>query len=247
MKKNIHLLSRRAMLARLLAGVFVLAPLPLLADPPAPEPVRVACVGDSITYGAGLKDRKNESYPVWLGRWLGSGFDVRNFGRSGATMLARGDLPYIKQKQYAAALAFKPDIIVILLGTNDSKHPGSDSLDTTNVANNWQYKADYVPDYEALITAFRQANPSAKIWICCPPPSFPGRWGISNQTIRDEIIPLVNQVAEETHVKVINLYTAFSGRKDMFPDTVHPNAAGAKLMASVIYTDVFGKPAPTIR
>ncbi len=244
MRKKLRLLSRRAMLACLAASVILLAGRFLLADEPVQQPVRVACVGDSITFGMGIIDREHDSYPACLGRWLGTGFDVRNFGRNAATLLHKGDLPYIKQEQYADALAFKPDVVVIILGTNDSKHPGSDSLDTTNVANNWQNKADYVPDYEALIAAFRQANPAAKIWIGCPPPCFPGRWGISNRTIHDEIIPLVYQVAAETHVKVINLYAAFSGRKDLFPDTVHPNAAGAKLMASVIYTDIIGKPPP---
>jgi acyl-CoA thioesterase-1 len=228
----------------LFAGFFLCTPLLLLADPPAQAPVHVACVGDSITYGSGLKDRKNESYPSWLGRWLGSGFDVRNFGRSGATMLHKGNLPYIEQKQYTDALAFKPDMVIIILGSNDCKHPGNTGLDTTNVSNNWQYKADYVPDYEALIAAFRQANPAAKIWIGYPPPAFPGRWGISDQTIHDEVIPLVYQVAAEAHVNVIDLYKALSGRKDLFLDTVHPNAAGAKFMAAVIYTDVFGKPPP---
>ena len=244
MKIKLQLLSRRVALVRLFAAVFLVVPGFVLADAPAQLPVRVACVGDSITYGAGIKDRKNDSYPACLGRWLGSGYDVRNFGRSGATLLAKGDLPYIKQPQYTNALAFKPDIIVIILGTNDSKHPGTGNAATNNFANNWQYKADYVPDYEALITAFREANPAAKIWVCCPPPSFPGRWGISDETIRDEITPLVYQVAAQTNVKVINLYSALSGRKEMFPDTVHPNPTGAKFMAGVIYKGIIGKAPP---
>jgi lysophospholipase L1-like esterase len=170
---------------------------------------------------------------------------VRNFGRSGATLLTKGNLPYIKQPQYTNALAFKPDIIVIILGSNDSKHNGNTGLDTTNVSDNWQYKADFVPDYEALIAAFRQANPAAKIWIGYPPPAFPGRWGISDQTIHDEVIPLVNQVAANEHVGLINLYSAFSGKKEMFLDTVHPNAVGAKFMAGIIYTGIFSEPPPT--
>jgi acyl-CoA thioesterase I len=246
MRTKLPLLSRRAILVRIIAAVFLLIPGFLLADAPVPQPVRVACVGDSITYGVGIKDRKNDSYPVCLGRWLGSGYDVRNFGRSGATLLAKGDLPYIKQKQYTDALAFKADIVVIILGTNDSKHPGAGSAATNNFANNWQYKADYVPDYEALIKAFREANPAAKIWVCCPPPSFPGQWGINDETIRDEIVPLVYQVAAQTGVKVINLYSALSGQKEMFPDTVHPNAVGAKFMAGVIYKGIIGKSPPAM-
>jgi acyl-CoA thioesterase-1 len=244
MRTKLQFISRRTALIRFVGATFLLVPGFLLADESTNQAVRVACVGDSITYGAGIKDRKNDSYPACLGRWLGGGYDVRNFGRSGATLLANGDLPYIKQQQYRDALAFKPDVAVIILGTNDSKHHAVGEPETNNFADNWKYKADYVPNYVNLIGALRDANPAVKIWICSPPPSFPGQWGINDETIRDEITPRVYQVAAQTDVKVINLYSALSGRGELFPDTVHPNAAGAKVMAGVVYTSVFGKSAP---
>jgi len=234
MKTPAHF-SRREMLLRLLLGVAVFSSPALRADPPPPLTIRVACVGDNITYGAGLHDRNNTSYPACLGRLLGTGYDVSNFGVSGATMLHKGDLPYIKQKAHDKALAFKPDILVIMLGTNDSKHPGPGSLDTANVANNWQYKSEFLPNYEALIAEFRAVNPAVKIYACDPPPAFPGRWGINNTTIHSEVIPLVHQVAADEKVNEINVYDAFASHSDMFPDTVHPNADGAKLMAETIY------------
>jgi acyl-CoA thioesterase-1 len=238
MKQNLHFLPRRTMLFRLLIALFILIPSALFAD----GPTRVACVGDSITYGSGLKDRDHDSYPAWLGRWLGTGYDVRNFGHSGATLLKKGNLPYVQQPEYTAAVAFKPDIIVIMLGTNDSKHHTSDSGD--NVSENWQYKADYVSDYEALIGDFRRANPAAKFYVCYPTPCFPGRWGINDDTIHHEIIPLVHQVADDSKATVIDLYDAFAGRKDLFPDTVHPNENGARLMAADVYAVLTGKTAP---
>lgn len=206
--------------------------------------IRVACVGDSITFGSGLKNRQQDSYPAVLGRWLGAGWDVRNFGVSGATLLKKGDRPYDRQKAHAEALAFAPDIVVIMLGTNDSKHRGDGSLDSNRALNNWQYKADFVPDYEALIAGFRKANPQAKIYVCLPTPCFPGRWGINNGTIHDEIIPLVRQVAADTRAGVIDLNSALAGKKDLFPDTVHPNPAGARLMAAAVYHTLTGKNAP---
>lgn len=240
MKK--HTLSKHTVLLCLFFAFIILVSPALLAD--LPPPIRVACVGDSITYGTGIKDRMHNSYPAWLGLWLGTNYDVRNFGHSGATLLKKGDLPYVRQKEHDEAVAFEPDIVIIMLGTNDSKHHGGGLPTTNNVAENWRHKADYVPDYEALIAEFRKANPAAKIWICCPTPCFPGRWGIDDNTIHNEIVPLVQQVAAESQVNVINLYNAFSGQKDMFPDTVHPNAAGAKRMAAIIYTNVFGKLPP---
>lgn len=231
-------------LLRLLFGVCVIALSAPLANADAPQATRVACVGDSITYGAGLKDRNEESYPAWLGRWLGSGYNVRNFGRSGATLLHAGDLPYIKQPQHDEALAFKPDVVIIMLGTNDSKHHGGGLPPNDKVAENWPYKTNYVSDYEALIAEFRAANPAAKIYVCYPTPCFPGRWGIDDKVIHDEIRPLVHTVARRSGTKIIDLYKPFKGKPDLFPDTVHPNAAGAKMMAAVVYHALTGKKVP---
>jgi acyl-CoA thioesterase-1 len=245
MEQPLHLFSRREMLFSLACALLILNPLALLGDTSAQTPIRVACVGDSITYGSGLKDRMNNSYPTWLGRWLGPDYDVRNFGHSGATLLNKGDLPYVQQKEHEEAIAFKPDVVVIMLGTNDSKHHGGGLAGTNNVAENWQYKADYVPDYEALIAEFRKANPAAKVYVCYPTPCFPGRWGIDDKTIHHEVIPLVRQIAHQSNATIIDLNKPFSGKKDLFPDTVHPNDAGAKLMATIVYHALTGKKAPT--
>ena len=214
------------------------------ADSVSEKVVRVACVGDSITFGSGIKDRQHDSYPAVLGGLLGAGWDVRNFGHSGATLLKKGDLPYFKQKEHAEALAFAPDIVVIMLGTNDSKHRGDGSLDADNAVDNWQHKADYISDYEELIAEFRKANPTVKVYVCLPTPCFPGRWGINDKTIHDEVIPLVQQVAKDENAGVIDLNTALAGKKNLFPDTVHPNPAGAKLMAETIYHVLTGREIP---
>jgi len=231
-------------LAKPIRPLLLLAVACLAITANAAPSIRVACVGDSITYGSGLTNREQYSYPAWLGRWLGPEYDVRNFGVSGATLLHKGDRPYFKQKAHAAALAFKPDIVVILLGTNDSKHRGDGSLDADQAINNWRYRADYVPDYEALIAEFRTANLKAEVYVCLPPPSFPGRWGINGKTIHDEIIPMVKQVAKATNARVIDLYHALPDKTDLFPDTVHPNRAGAKLMAAAVYRALTGREPP---
>jgi lysophospholipase L1-like esterase len=227
------------MLRGLIFGLLVLASPALFADS---APIRFACIGASTTYGYGLQDRVHNSYPAWLGRWLGTNYDVRNFGVSGTTLMSKGDKPYIKQQAFADALAFKPDIVVIMFGGNDSKHPLPG--DTNNVPNNWQHKADFVPDYEAFIAAFRHANPSTRIYLCYPTPAFPGRWGINDNTIHHEIIPLVQRVAAESGVDTIDIYDAFANRKDLFPDTVHPNEVGARLLAAYVYTAVMSHAPP---
>lgn len=245
--------SRRKFILTLPAALCALTCLNWMANVPsvkasdssAGKTIRVACVGDSITFGYGLKDRKHDAYPVVLGKMLGAGWDVRNFGHSGATLLKKGDRPYFKEKEHAEALAFKPDIAVIMLGTNDSKHRGDGSLDSDHAIDNWQYKADFVPDYKSLIGEFRKVNPQVKVYVCLPTPCFPGRWGINDKTIHNEIIPMVRQVAKDTHANVIDLYTALAGKKNFFQsDTVHPNPAGARLMADAVYQALTGNPAP---
>ncbi|HEV2318133.1 MAG TPA: GDSL-type esterase/lipase family protein [Verrucomicrobiae bacterium] len=243
MKMINTVLSRRSAL-RLSLGLAAISLLAPLAKAIGSEPIRVACVGDSITYGSGLTNRDSQSYPAWLGRWLGPGYDVRNFGRSGATLLQKGDLPYIKQPEHAQALAFKPDIVIIMLGTNDSKHHGGGLPPNDDVADNWQYKAHFIPDYKALIAEFRASNPGAKIYVCCPPPCFPGRWGIDDKIIHHQIRPLVRKVGRQVRAKAIDLYKPFIGKARLFPDTVHPNADGAKMMAALVYQALTGKKPP---
>ncbi len=208
------------------------------------SPVQVACVGDSITWGYGISNREHNSYPAQLAARLGTNWVVRNFGVNATTLLHQGDLPYVRQPAWAQALAFKPDVVVIDFGANDSKHPGDGSLDAERAVNNWQYKTNFVHDYEEMIAAFRQANPAARIFICLPTPDYPGRWGINDRTIRVEMIPLIRRVAVESGVTVIDLYTALSGRKELFPDTVHPDATGAGLMAEAVYRALTGHAPP---
>ncbi len=213
---------------------------------PAVGTIRIACVGDSITYGSRLQDRTNNAYPVRLGHWLGTDYDVRNFGVSGATLLHQANKPYFKESAYANALAFHPDILVVNLGANDSKHPGDGSLDATNAVDNWQYHASYVEDYEEMIAAFRQRNPAVKVYVCFPTPDFPGRWGINDRTILEEMIPLIRTVAADTRATIIDLHAALTNQPGLFSDTVHPTDAGAKVMAAAIYQSLTGEPPPDV-
>jgi acyl-CoA thioesterase-1 len=241
MKTALRHLPGLTMLFCVLSVFSIFSSTRLLADLPPQNVIRVACVGDSITYGSHLADPGKDSYPAQLGDFLGANYDVRNFGVSGATLLHKGDLPYLKQPAYTNALLFKPDDLVILLGTNDSKHRDPANPSSDNAPENWTHKADFVSDYENMIASFRQANPAVKIYVCLPTPSFPGQWGINGQTIHDEIIPLVRQVANKSHVSVIDFYSVFADKKDLFPDTVHPNNAGAKLIAATVYEALTGK------
>jgi len=185
-------------------------------------PKRIACVGDSITFGAAIKDRVKNCYPAQLGRMLGEKFEVRNFGVNGATLLKKGDKPYWKLKAYANARDFQPEIVVIKLGTNDSK------------PRNWKHKEEYVADYMELIESFRKLGSKPVVWLCYPVPAYPGRWGITDKVMKEEVMPRLDEVAKKSGCKVIDLYSALSDKKEMFPDLVHPNAKGATLIAEAV-------------
>ena len=193
------------------------------------ETIRVACVGDSITYGSSINDRENNNYPVVLGRSLGEKFEVRNFGVSGATLLKKGDFSYWDRPAFKAATQFNPHVVVIKLGTNDTK------------PQNWKHAADYAVDYEAMIDHFAALPAKPKIWLCSPAPVYQTRWGISEKSVVEEVIPKVQALSKRKGLPLIDLYTALSGKPEMFPDKIHPNAAGARVMAGAVEAAILGR------
>ncbi len=193
------------------------------------ETIRIACIGDSITYGYSIKNRLKDSYPAQLGRMLGKKWQVHNFGVSGATLLKKGDLPYWNQQAFKDALAYNPHVVVIKLGTNDTK------------PQNWKFKDQFAADYADMIDRFAELPSSPRIWICQPVPAYGERWGISETIIKNEVLPLINRIARSKHIPVIDLYEPLSDKSELFPDQIHPNAEGAYDIAKVIYAVLTGK------
>jgi acyl-CoA thioesterase-1 len=187
--------------------------------------VRVACVGDSITFGAGVEDRESNNYPAVLGGMLGNSFEVRNFGRSGATLLSSGDLPYVSTEEYKAAVAWIPDVVILKLGTNDTK------------PQNWKGPDAFNRDFNAMLDLFLglKNTPKPKVWVCLPVPVFESRWGINSETLETGVIPVIMGVCQKRKIPVIDLNDALTAHPEMFPDKIHPNAAGAKLMALTVF------------
>ena len=190
---------------------------------PAESITRIACVGDSITFGASVKDRVQNCYPAVLGRMLGKEYTVRNYGVNGATLLKKGDRPYWKLKAFKDATAFGPNIVIIKLGTNDTK------------PQNWnQAGTEYEVDLRAFIAHFQKQPSKPAIYLCLPVPVYQDRWGIKEKTVAEGIIPVIKKVAKEKKLPLIDLHKALTGKPGMFPDKIHPNTAGAKLMAQTI-------------
>jgi lysophospholipase L1-like esterase len=187
--------------------------------------IRVACVGDSITFGLGVEGRSTNHYPAVLGRLLGPRFETRNFGVSGATMLKQGDRPYWKRRELRAADAYAPHVVVLELGTNDAK------------PHNWRRGAHFEHDVRAMIEHFRALPPRPKLWLCLPPPVFDPSF---ERVLSQEIRPRLRKVAAEAGVPLIDLYGLFRDAPELFPDRVHPNAAGARLIARAVRAALTG-------
>lgn len=219
----------------ILLAVAVLLALPLAAETAdrkrGKQKIKVACVGNSVTFGYLLPDRERNAYPARLQQMLGEDYDVRNFGHSGATLLRHGHRPYNTLPEYRAAVDFKADLVVIHLGLNDTD------------PRNWpNYSEEFIPDYRALIDTFRMANPDARIWICKMTPIFHAhpRFESGTRDWHDLIQKSIEQIARTADVGLIDLHTPLHCRPDLFPDALHPNPEGAQILARTVYGALTG-------
>ena len=209
-----------------------LVALPLFAT--AQEKIKVACIGNSVTYGMTHKNPAETSYPIQLQQMLGEEYEVRNFGHSGATLLSKGHRPYINLPEYTAALEFAPDIAVIHLGLNDTD------------PRNWpNYRDEFYGDYMNIIEALREKNSKVEIYVCQMSPIFNWHRRFKSGT-RDwywQIQEVIKTIAENGNFELINLSRHLYNRPDLMPDALHPNEQGAEIIAKQVYsaiTDDFG-------
>jgi sialate O-acetylesterase len=195
------------------------------------QPIRVACIGNSVTYGLHIENREQNCYPAKLQSLLGTGYLVKNFGHSGATLLRKGHNPYNKTVEFTSVIAFKPAIAVIDLGLNDT-----DPRDWPD------HRLDFRSDYSWLIDTLRKANPQVKIYVCLLTPIFSGHPRFKSGT-RDwfwQIQDMLPQIARVNHVPLIDLHTPLYDRLDLFADNIHPDAEGAGIIARTVYQSLSG-------
>jgi lysophospholipase L1-like esterase len=189
-------------------------------EKPTPQIVRVACVGDSLT--------QSTKYPYYLGKQLGTNYNVSSFGAGSTTVLLNTETPYMNSTRFQSALEFQPDIVIIMLGTNDAQ------------PNLKMYNASFVDDYRTLIAAFQAISSKPDIWIVLPPPIFSDQGGkIDPEYFKDTLIPFIEQVANQTNLSTIDVFSALASYPDYFPDGIHPTDEAAKLIADEIFKTAF--------
>lgn len=187
---------------------------------------KILCIGDSITYGQGvLRSRERESYPALLAEQLGADYQVRNYGLCNRTLLAEGEMPYVAEDFAEESLEEDADIVIIMLGTNDSKKK------------NWNAEK-YEEEYIKFVKNYQNMESAPKVYIMMPPAVFAevkGEGDCDDTVIREEVVPIVSRVAEETGAGLIDLYSLTESHPEWFADGLHPNADGNRAIAETIY------------
>ena len=193
--------------------------------------IKVALVGDSVTYGHSIKNWPKNNYPALLSDALGDKYCVKSYGVSGSTVQPDGDQPYNITKAYTWSHDFEADILIFMLGSNDSK------------PENWNGAEKFKEEYMKLLGTYTDVEKKPVVLLCTPPTAyFPDgvTEGLSNYDIQplivDEIAEIVRDVAKENDYYLIDINALTKDRRDLFgKDNVHPNNAGAEEIASVVY------------
>jgi lysophospholipase L1-like esterase len=199
----------------------------------SPPPLRVACVGDSITYGDQIADRARDAYPAVLERLSAGRYLAGNFGVNGATALKTPFRDWTRTRAYRDAMTFRPDVVVVMLGINDLFFP--DLHDR------------YPGDLQDLVARFQSLPSPPRLFLCTLTPIAPaGSQAHANRLIRDTMNPAIRDVAARTGAQVIDISAAFPNRLDLLPDGLHPNPEGAELIARAVLAALDAAIAPDI-
>ncbi len=186
--------------------------------------LRIVCVGDSITYGQGVYgSRKTASFTAYLSEMV-EGSTVVNYGLSSRTLQSNTNMPYTNEKHFAASRSEEADIVIIMLGTNDSK------------ANFWD-KDNYTEEYREFIKGYMNMESSPEVYIMIPPRVYAeakSGGDCDDAVVRGELRDAVISLGAELGIEVIDLYTVTDGHPEWFPDGLHPNADGNYAIAEEI-------------
>lgn len=190
----------------------------------AAKPIRIACVGDSITEGAGLPHPATDAWPAVLQKLLGPEVIVENFGRGGATACVAGDTPYAESPQARAAFACESDVVIIMLGTNDAR-----SANATRHQN-------FALDITNLGRRFANLPFAPLIVLCTPLPAFKPAHSVDPSVIENELAPAVRSVAQIEGWPLIDIFHLLGDLGPTCEDGIHPDAAGTARIATTIAT-----------
>ncbi|HEL1556536.1 esterase [Streptococcus suis] len=184
--------------------------------------VKVATVGDSLTYGYGLENREKDAYPCILAEKLGHHYQVSNYGLSGRSLQSTADFPYFKEKNAQLSLESEADIVIIMIGSNDSRAP-------------YWNRERFIREYKEMAERYANLSSQPDVYLVIPPFVPTSRFGLNNQIIEDELQKIIQQIGNELTLPVINLYPLTKGHLEYYSDGLHLTPLGNQVIAEEIY------------
>ena len=186
---------------------------------------KIVCVGDSITYGYGVDKQYN--YTAQLQRKLGDDYAIVNYGVSGRTASSKGDDPYVKHSYYQSALKSEPDIVIIMLGSNDARKENQTSARL----------GVFESEYKNLVMSFVNLPNKPKVYVVAPIGVIKlTNINISEELLRTQIRPAIRRVAVELDVELIDFETLLASNSGYYlSDGKHPSRVGYDVMSSAFY------------
>ncbi len=188
--------------------------------------IKVAAVGDSLTYGYGLDNRLQDAYPCILADKLGSHYQVSNYGLSGRSLQSTSDFPYLAEENAQFSLKSEADIVIIMIGSNDSR------------AAYWN-RERFSSEYRQLVERYMNLPSQPDVYVVVPPYVPTSRFGLNNTIIKEELQELIPAIANELGVPFINLYPITEGKLDYYSDGLHLTPLGNRVIAEEIYRHLF--------
>lgn len=189
---------------------------------------RIACVGDSITWGFTIVNRRKYSYPALLQQQLGDEYEVRNFGYNDAAARFDADTPYVKKRVYQESLAWNPDVVLLMLGSNDTKK------------RNWD-PVIFRRDYKRIVESYLKLPSEPRVIPIAPirifQPMHIPVLGLYTETMENGVRPAIQEIAAEMGLELVDLVNLFTDSKYMI-DGVHPQREGARMLEEAIFNGI---------
>ncbi len=195
------------------------------------DQVKVACVGDSLTNGMAIINVLKNSYPSQLQKMLGDGYHVQNFGYNGKTVNKDVDESYVATKHYERSIAYAPDVVIIMLGSNDTK------------SYNWISKEYFKETYKEIILSYANLESAPRIIVSLPNYGFyvgkttkgDLKYDINGENLAT-VVEATRELAIELNLELVDTYELTKTHQEWYQfDGVHPNKEGAKAMAELYY------------
>ena len=189
---------------------------------------KVACVGDSITWGFTILNPGKHGYPAVLQHLLGEGFEVRNFGYNDAAARFDAETPYVRKRVYRESLEWEPDIVILMLGTNDTKP--------------WNWNPEvFRRDYARIVDSYLALPSHPKVVLVAPIRIFRvinmPILVLNPDVLEAGVRPAIRETGEEKGLPVVDLYSLFDSAR-YCRDGIHPQRHGARMLAETLFREI---------